>query len=68
MDTIDTIELPSEAQLPSTGMTITEQDMIALFQRFITLQDQFTQLTAYVEKAFLMINSLQTVVHNKVLS
>lgn len=62
------LEMPLEHQLHETGMTITEQDMIVLFQRFITLQDQFTQLTAYVEKAFLMINSLQTVVHNKVLS
>ena len=62
------IELPTESTLQQSALSVTEQDMIELFRRFITLQDQFTQLTAYVEKAFTQINQLQQVVSNKVLS
>lgn len=62
------LEFPSENQLGQSHLTVNEQDMIALFQRFITLQDQFGQLTNYMEKAFQRITELEKVVANKVLS
>ena len=62
------ITLPSEHSLQQSSLTVSEQDIIELFKRFITLQDQFTQLTAYVEKAFNRIHTLENIVHNKVLS
>lgn len=63
-----TIALPSEHTLQQSNLSVSEQDIIELFKRFITLQDQFNQLTAYVEKAFEHIHQLENIVHNKVLS
>jgi hypothetical protein len=65
---MELLELPTESTLQQSKLSVTEQDIIELFKRFITLQDQFTQLTAYVEKAFDRIHTLENIVHNKVLS
>ena len=65
---MELIEFPTESTLQQSKLSVTEQDMIELFRRFIILQDQFTQLTAYVEKAFNHIHTLENILHNKVLS
>ena len=65
---MELLELPTESTLQQSHLSVTEQDMIELFKRFITLQDQFTQLTAYVEKAFERIGQLEKIIQNRVLS
>ena len=65
---MEQLEYPTELQLQQSSLTVTEQDMIALFQRFMVLQNQFEQLTAYTEQAFTRIKALETIVHPQVLS
>lgn len=65
---MELLELPTESTLQQSNLSVTEQDMIDLFKRFITLQDQFNQLTIYVEKAFERITQLEKTLHSKVLS
>ncbi len=62
------LEMPTEEQLQQSSLSVTEQDMIALIERFVILQDQFNQLTKHVEKAFESINNLQVIVQSKILS
>ncbi len=62
----DALELPTESTLQQSALSVTEQDMIELFRRFITLQDQFAQLTTHVESLYTRLNALETAVANKV--
>ena len=48
--------------------SVSQMEMIDLLKRFVTLQDQFEQLTHYVEEAFKRIESLQSLINSKVLS
>lgn len=48
--------------------TVDQMQMVDVIKKFITLQDQFNQLTGHVQECYRRIEALHKIVTNKVLS
>lgn len=63
------MESSSKLAMPELkDASVSQMEMVDLLKQFVILQDQFRQLTHYIEEAFKRIESLNKIVQNKVLS
>lgn len=63
------MESSNKLELPELkDASVSQMEMVDLLKQFVILQDQFRQLTHYIEEAFKRIESLNKIVQNKVLS